>query len=489
VSSDIVITFSEKIQKGIGSIYLKRADGTIVAAYNVASSANLSVLDSILTINPTVDLVSNTGYRVELAAGTIKDMAGNSYTGTTSYNFTTAAPVDTEVPTVVVFYPTDNSTGIPLDNDIVVTFDEAIQRGIGDIILKKADGTVVATYNAATSANLKFSGSTLTIDPSSNFAAGTGYKVEFAAGTVKDLSDNSYAGTTSYNFTTAGITVNGTSTNDILQGSWGDDTISGGDGSDVFSVQGLPSQYTMVDTILAGIEGSDTLNSIEYIRFGAGLGADHFITDLTSFSLIDPDGSGPEASPAQKLLEQISDLYVAYFNRAPDVAGISYWFREVFNGSWTLDKIAASFTEQAEYLATYPPDMSNRDFIKTIYQNLFDRDPDAAGWDYWEGDLNGGAARDTFILAVINGAYAPSGGADDRALLNNKHDVSLYYTEQLLLYPLEGLDQNIDTVLNRVSSDPATVAKAMEVIDYIMEQPVSLTGLLQDVAAWENLWA
>jgi hypothetical protein len=29
----------------------------------------------------------------------------------------------------------------------------------------------------------------------------------------------------------------------------------------------------------------------------------------------------------------------------------------------------------------------------------------------------------------------------------------------------------------------------MEVIDYIMEQPVSLTGLLQDVAAWENLWA
>ena len=163
--------------------------------------------------------------------------------------------------------------------------------------------------------------------------------------------------------------------------------------------------------------------------------------------------------------------------------------------SWPLSRrnsgrIGSEYaTEQAEYLATYPPGLSNRDFIKAIYQNLFDRNPDAEGWNYWEGYLNNGAPRDTFILAVINGAYAPTGGAEDRALLNNKHNVSLYYTEQLTLYPLEGLDQNIDAVLNRVTSDPATAIKAMEVIDYVMEQPVSLTGLLQDAATWGNLWA
>ena len=110
--------------------------------------------------------------------------------------------VDTTPPMVSTFSPADEATGIAVDSNIVLTFSETIARGTGTIVLKTSTGTVIETYNAATSSNLSIAGSTLTINPTADLANSTAYKAEFAAGTIKDLADNSYAGTTSYNFTT-----------------------------------------------------------------------------------------------------------------------------------------------------------------------------------------------------------------------------------------------------------------------------------------------
>ena len=111
--------------------------------------------------------------------------------------------IDMTVPTVSSFSPIDEAVGVGIAANIVITFSESIKRGIGSIVIKTAAGTTIATYDAATSTNLSISGSTLTINPTADLAYTTGYKVEFAAGTIKDLAGNSYAGTTSYNFTTA----------------------------------------------------------------------------------------------------------------------------------------------------------------------------------------------------------------------------------------------------------------------------------------------
>ena len=112
---------------------------------------------------------------------------------------------DTTPPTVVTFSPVDGATGTAISSNIVVGFSEAIQNGSGTIAIHSdsATGTVLESYNVATSANLSISGSTLTIDPTVNLAGNTHYFVTFDAGSVKDLAGNSYAGTTSYDFTTA----------------------------------------------------------------------------------------------------------------------------------------------------------------------------------------------------------------------------------------------------------------------------------------------
>ena len=89
-SSDLVVTFSETIQPNTGSITLKDTSGATLATYDVASSPNLTISGNTLTINPSKDLGIFTGYKVEIGAGAIRDLAGNHYAGVSDYNFTTA---------------------------------------------------------------------------------------------------------------------------------------------------------------------------------------------------------------------------------------------------------------------------------------------------------------------------------------------------------------------------------------------------------------
>ncbi|MBX9937595.1 MAG: Ig-like domain-containing protein [Burkholderiaceae bacterium] len=109
---------------------------------------------------------------------------------------------DTLAPTVVSFSPVDEATKVAVNTSIVVTFSEAVQRGSGSIVLKTAAGAIVASYDAAASSAISINGNVLTLQPGITLAQGAAYRVDFAAGSVKDLAGNSYGGTTSYNFTT-----------------------------------------------------------------------------------------------------------------------------------------------------------------------------------------------------------------------------------------------------------------------------------------------
>ncbi|HKS19054.1 MAG TPA: Ig-like domain-containing protein [Bradyrhizobium sp.] len=93
-ASDIVLTFSETVQKGTGSILIKNAlDNSVVQTIDVASAA-VTVSGNTVTINPPADLAPNHSYYIEIATGAIKDTTNNNFagiSGATSLNFTTAA--------------------------------------------------------------------------------------------------------------------------------------------------------------------------------------------------------------------------------------------------------------------------------------------------------------------------------------------------------------------------------------------------------------
>ena len=93
ISSNIVLTFSEAIKKGTGTIAIHTgsATGTVIESFDATSSNRLTIAGNTLTIDPTNNLANNTHYFVTFASGTAKDLAGNNYAGTTTYDFYTLA--------------------------------------------------------------------------------------------------------------------------------------------------------------------------------------------------------------------------------------------------------------------------------------------------------------------------------------------------------------------------------------------------------------
>jgi methionine-rich copper-binding protein CopC len=199
VGANLVINFSEAIQKGTGNLVIKKLSDNSVVETIAVTAANVTVSGSQLTINPAANLAPGTDYYVEIANGAIKDIAGNNYagiTGNSTWNFKTVAPADTTPPTASSFSPADNATGVGVAANLVINFSEAIQKGTGNLVIKKlSDNSVVETI-AVTAANVTVSGSQLTIDPTANLAPGTDYYVEIANGAIKDIAGNNYAGIT-----------------------------------------------------------------------------------------------------------------------------------------------------------------------------------------------------------------------------------------------------------------------------------------------------
>jgi autotransporter-associated beta strand protein len=77
----LVATFDETVVAGSGSIELRRSsDGSLVEAFDVASSSQLVFSGAQLTIDPTNDLVPGQ-YYVLIPAGAIQDGSGNTFPG------------------------------------------------------------------------------------------------------------------------------------------------------------------------------------------------------------------------------------------------------------------------------------------------------------------------------------------------------------------------------------------------------------------------
>ena len=82
---------------------------------------------------------------------------------------------------------------------------------------------------------------------------------------------------------------------------------------------------------------------------------------------------------------------------------------------------------QPEAAAAYPSSQSIDAFVTKVYNNVLNRGPDAGGLAYWSGELQSGhVSKDSFLLAILNGAKA-AGGSGDAQILANKELVGAHF--------------------------------------------------------------
>lgn len=288
--------------------------------------------------------------------------------------------------------------------------------------------------------------------------------------------------------------LNGTDLDDLLQGTSGDDlfvpglgtdVVNGGAGIDTVVLKMFPGFHAVVQSAPGSFistygDNKVTLNGVEQVRFGG-----QYQTTLPVASLL--------SGEVQTQVQRLTDLYLAFFGRAPDVGGLEYWQEQLLEGQQTQNAIAINFAFSDEARTLFPATGSNRDFVRTVYINSFGREPDPGGWDYWTQRLDSLGTTDlsergTFVAEVLLGAYAPTSGPDDRTKLTHKHDVALHYVNELSLQTQEIFDKRINDLLALVNLDPATRTKAIAVIDYALDNPITLGGVMDDVALFNSIW-
>ncbi len=187
-------------------------------------------------------------------------------------------------------------------------------------------------------------------------------------------------------------------------------------------------------------------------------------------------------------------MYLAFFGRAPDVKGLEYWQERLLEGGESFAAIAREFAWSPEAQWLFPKDASNREFVRSIYQNCFGREPDKGGWDYWTQRLDAMGTtnlndRGALVGELVLGAYAPTSGAEDRTLLSNRHEVAMYYVNRLSMQPDKGFDSAINDLLVRTTGDMAAPIKARQVIDYLFANAVTLTEVMNNPELLKTLWA
>ncbi|MEM9784862.1 MAG: Ig-like domain-containing protein [Pseudomonadota bacterium] len=194
--------------------------------------------------------------------------------------------------------------------------------------------------------------------------------------------------------------------------------------------------------------------------------------------------------------EAIAAIYVGYFNRAPDPAGLEYWlgrYNEFLDGDadgdagLSLSGIANSFSVQPETTAIYsffsaPTLADAQAFITQVYLNLFNRTPDTDGLNYWTGQLIAAQASNDddlnvgqIIIQIISGAQNDANGQDKTVVLN-KIEAGLDFASDLTdagfvpddINDLDGGLAAAKEVLNGVTEDAASVdAAALETDAYV----------------------
>lgn len=164
--------------------------------------------------------------------------------------------------------------------------------------------------------------------------------------------------------------------------------------------------------------------------------------------------------------DNVTKLYIATFNRAPDAGGLTYWVNQ---SGLTLEEIAQSFFDQKETQDKYNG-MDNQTFIETVYQNVLAREGEEAGVNYWVGELNDGKiTKDNAILAILGGATG-----SDATLLENRTEVGVYYAQSGKTSP-DPFD-----VIKETNGDSETVGNVKNWIDGNIPQAPSTYFVLDD---------
>ncbi|MGK5013709.1 DUF4214 domain-containing protein [Janthinobacterium sp. HLS12-2] len=184
--------------------------------------------------------------------------------------------------------------------------------------------------------------------------------------------------------------------------------------------------------------------------------------------------------------DAIQKLYVAYFTRPADAAGLAYWEGVVAAAKGDTSAVSAAFAASTEYQTEYAQ-ITTGGVISKIYANLFGHAPDDAGLAYWIDAINNKVFTiDQAVTKIAAGAQGTDKVAyDSKVLVATSFTAALDTDAEKAGYSGKGANDAAKTFLKGITdADGATAAIVPAALDAQVSKvvkagvPFTVTGAL-----------
>lgn len=175
----------------------------------------------------------------------------------------------------------------------------------------------------------------------------------------------------------------------------------------------------------------------------------------------------------------ITRVYLALLNRAPELGGLDYWASEI-SDTHTLHDVVNLILSVNDVKTRYPEGMPSDQFLTTIYQNLFQKVPDAQGMDYWKSKIAEGVERSAVVVQIIEAGFQVADGTPGKACLLNRYEVACFAVDKQMTTGFELPPDQLTGVLSGVTGAADSVQSAMKTVTEL------LTTVTIDDPVWED---
>jgi methionine-rich copper-binding protein CopC len=198
---DVTITFTASEAIDTPVVTFKSGGVAVTDSSVVYSNTTGNTWTAVYTANAN-DTAGTVSYSIAFS-----DTAGNAGTAVTTTTDTSSVAVvlDTVLPALLSTTPSDDSKAVKLDQNIVLEFSEDIIGGSGQIKLFDSNDQLVEAFTVSPSI---ISGSTVTLNPSADFASRSSYYIQIPSTAFVDTAGNGFAGIsnkTTLNFITLDV--------------------------------------------------------------------------------------------------------------------------------------------------------------------------------------------------------------------------------------------------------------------------------------------
>lgn len=113
----------------------------------------------------------------------------------------------------------------------------------------------------------------------------------------------------------------------------------------------------------------------------------------------------------QSAQDAVTELYLGFFGRAPEPAGLIFWAEQLQTGNASVMQVANQFSQSIEFSRQYDG-LSAEEVVTKIYEHVLDRAPDSDGLTFWLNALKTGTPVSSLVWAIVDSAFDQTATAD-----------------------------------------------------------------------------